>query len=134
MHFTQRHNANNLIHSNDISHPDINNPKTGSNYINSRNVASSTTAVPVPNGFHESDENEHMLKSTCGCELNGSSNSADRHNNQHNRNCSSEYCSSARGAGDDNDTCSCSESSCLYAEAGEPNILNNVPLAKTPAN
>ncbi|CAD7078040.1 unnamed protein product [Hermetia illucens] len=87
--------SHSLVHSADNSHDNL---KSGSYILNRCNGN---------NGFQESDETEreHMLKSTCSCDISGDTDQ---------RNCS-ECCSSRDG-----DTCSCSESSCLYAEAGEP--------------
>ncbi|XP_049308729.1 protein sax-3 isoform X1 [Bactrocera dorsalis] len=74
--------------------------------------------------INESTEREHMLKSVggggCGngntSTLGGSSSCGYEVLGDH-RNCS-DCCSSSR----EGDTCSCSEGSCLYAEAGEPGM------------
>lgn len=70
--------------------------------------------------INESTEREHMLKGVVGggngntSTLGGSSSCGYEVLGDH-RNCS-DCCSSSR----EGDTCSCSEGSCLYAEAGEP--------------
>ncbi|XP_055387445.1 roundabout homolog 2 [Condylostylus longicornis] len=132
--------------------------KTGnpSYNINNRLINGNSGSL---NGYQEIDEHEHMLKS-CGCEINtngvvvggkGSSanitddvnESTNNRNDQHRiNNCSDCYNSSRDG---DGDTCSCSESSCLYAEAIDPMptalaakaMQNNIPLqvvGKTTSN
>lgn len=64
---------------------------------------------------HDRDDSEKevMLK-RCGCNNEPSDNDISE-----GRNCS-ECCSNSK---DDGDTCSCSEGSCLYAEAGDPQEL-----------
>lgn len=62
------------------------------------------------NSLGEDSEKEVMLK-RCGCNNEPSDNDISE-----GRNCS-ECCSNSK---DDGDTCSCSEGSCLYAEAGDP--------------
>lgn len=62
------------------------------------------------NTLGDDSEKEVMLK-RCGCNNEPSDNDISE-----GRNCS-ECCSNSK---DDGDTCSCSEGSCLYAEAGDP--------------
>lgn len=62
------------------------------------------------NNLVDDSEKEVMLK-RCGCNNEPSDNDISE-----GRNCS-ECCSNSK---DDGDTCSCSEGSCLYAEAGDP--------------
>lgn len=67
-------------------------------------------------GLGDDSEKEVMLK-RCVCNNEPSDNDISE-----GRNCS-ECCSNSK---DDGDTCSCSEGSCLYAEAGEPQAPPNV--------